>query len=518
MKEHSHDDLYELTRALSAGALDKAAFLHRLENWKPHRLHSLLTQFGFSAADLPADAANRVRLAAVTVAPEALAQERVAGPATTHGILHGQLFEVDPFSLKLRFIKPADDRKGDVAVMGVHETPDGSLEIRHDLQLCAADLPKHFDPPWERDEPVPETPPEEESPLIDEPVTASQYLHVNVKLVLAIPYSPNSLPTLSRILPYWKGQMKFSEEYAMKALLATGNPPPPDTFPTKKSFTDFIDSKEFRGVLDADLFVCCDNGKIGRVIADPEYIIGYTPPLSDIDPEPAETLRARLGRDHDSRENLSSQITRAIQDGGVLSKQIAALGGFPIELGLDDQIDDAIPHLITNANSSKINAKTPESHARGNLKKGPETAAREGDCFNGSLKMGIQVNNIENILFYMLTGRLLPYMWGQLQFKLCCDGSLQLFVKGSAIPNKTLYVNNRKVDAYDMTSVSFDKIKVSVPLAPKDGSNDKKRLPDPSQLDFAPAPEEIQATSARTLRHKPGCPRKVPDAWLFDGV
>ena len=508
-------DFHELNRALSAGDIDRTQFLNQLRHWKPERLAFLLTQWGFAETDLPCDDITRAQLVLAVIAPERLDSERSAGPATTAGMLANQVFDSDPESLIMRFSRPAGD-KGDRVVMAVHRQAEGTLAIRQDLLLCASQLPEHYEPPSPGEEYKPTLPCEEIPVAPGEPIAQSRYLHTNIKLVFWIPYFPNELPMLNRILPFWKGQMGHTERKAMAALLASGNPPPPEAFPTPASYAQFVATKEYRGVINIDLLACGETGRIGgALVSADQSIVGFTPPFSAISLAPNDTFGERLRNEHKARESLASEIVGAVKDGGLLFRQLQMLTGIT-QLGIDDQIDDAIPPLIELAKKSPLDAKTQQSYTPGNLAPGTVQSGLEGNCFNGFYKMGIQVNDIENILFAILTGRLLPYMWGQLQFKLCSDGTLDVFVKGSSIPNKTLYINNRRVGSYDMTAVNFDTIKVSVPFAGDKAT--AAQLSNPSKIDpkFAKAPEGIQVSAKQRLRSESGCPTTIPDQWRYD--
>lgn len=519
--------LYTLVEFLAAGKLDAPAFIKQLESWKPARLMSLLRQFKFAANELPVDRGSLARLLAVNVAPEDLiVDKRIDGPATVDGLLHGHLFSSDPEELVMRFIKPSETGKGDIAVMGVYKNPADQLIIRRDLVFCAGDLPQDFEPPWKPEdlEKPPEFPEEEPPP---EELEAARYLHVNVKLVFWIPFYPNELPLVNKILPYWQGKMDFTEEYNMKVLLATGNPDPPALFPTKQSWMNFLATNEYRGVIDVDFLLCCEDSVPVNPLADPKYQVGYTPSISSVPLEPKDTLPSRLRQDHESREALASQLVRLIKAGGTLSNALLSLGGILPSFAVPECINKGIAALEQNALRSPPGRNNPESYTQGNVLDSLGSLG-EGSCHTKTLKMGIQVNNIENILYYINTCRLLPYMWGEVKIRLCCDGQLVVDVTGSAVPSKALYINNVRVGSYDMLETDFEKIKEAIPLS---GGDDEDYLTDPSQVrtpagsPYAPRLTDkagvpvIQIATTRAVNFKDGCPAEIPkDQWLFPRI
>jgi len=302
----------------------------------------------------------------------------------------------------------------------------------------------------------------------------------------------------------------------MKGLFAVGNPVPPDRFPTKKTFDAFVASKEYRGIIDVDVQICRVGGRIVRtVVSAPNFTVGFTPSFSAVPTTPADTLRERLGADHAGRETLASQVSRAIKQGGVLTEQLDLLG--LARLGIADRLDVAIPQIVENAKRSGVDLKRPDSYTQGNLRTEAIVARVDGDCLEGRGRMGIQVNNVENLFFYLLTGALLPSMWGRLRFTVCPTGKVKASVSGSSIPSKALYLNNRRVATYDMTKVGFDVIKVSVPFAPRE--RDDAFLPDPSKITpaFASTPGGSQLFASEELDFVPGCPAGIPtNEWPYD--
>ena len=127
----------------------------------------------------------------------------------------------------------------------------------------------------------------EEEPTFDEgiPLINKNHYYANVKLVYWIPYRRNKLPLLRRFLPkQWRDTdpelLPGDYRLAARAMLATGNPRPPQSFPTRKSWDDFLASKEYRGALSTDLYICCPDDKPRHAIGHPK--VGYTPPASNV--------------------------------------------------------------------------------------------------------------------------------------------------------------------------------------------------------------------------------------------
>src|SRR5262249_39467663 len=134
-------------------------------------------------------------------------------------------------------------------------------------------------------------------------VVPSKVVHskVNIKLVCFIPYIGNDLPLMNRILPSpldqaWQKNMTFTEDGAIKTVLASGNPDPPSDFPNQAEFNAFVQSNEYRAILDLDLLICCDLNGVDSLSERSTPYPGYTPALSGVDVKD-------LHKDHEAHES-----------------------------------------------------------------------------------------------------------------------------------------------------------------------------------------------------------------------
>jgi hypothetical protein len=315
----------------------------------------------------------------------------------------------------------------------------------------------------------------------------------------------------NRILPVWAGQMNGVEDSAMRGMLSTGNPDPPPAFPTPQSFTAFVESREYRGILDWDFQICCaaDGTLINIQTRGPVAYPGYTPSMSGVEV-------AGLHRFHLEHESLASQIERLIQSGVPNAANSALwLAGIVAAFPLSPDTAAALRALDAAARGNP-HANTAEPFTKGNLLAPPERILDRNNCTIRVGRIGAQVNAVENILFFLLTARLLPFMWGELEVSFCCGGSLRVNVRGSSIPNKWLYVNNRMVAAYDLLRQPFATIRQSVPFGP--GGNDRAFLGNPAGIQppyavEAPLPQFVHGT---TTPAKPACPTLLPGEWIFE--
>lgn len=526
-------DWFDLAQHVTRGELNAVAVDALLTDWGVHRLQAWLVDHGLVADALPNEPAVLAQLVRLYSFPE-------ISPAATDAEATGEA-AMPP---QLRYVKvTTHGAESRLSVFAAY-SHGGALRLEEEYSspLSTEDTPRHLSQPdsatSENGSPQPHAPANGEPHAPDEPPhtpqdtphtphtpetpstvgTTRHHHRINVKLVMWIPYFPNNLPLVNKIMPWWRGDMTFSQDLAMRFLMATGNPPPPSGFPKACDFDSYVKTKEYRGIISFDLLICCtaDDRMISYNTTLPAYIGGYTPSFSGV-PE------GGLHADHDATEDLASEIERAIQDAAT-DAEIAAIYG-KAGIGLPGSILPLIPYIRKiGQRPDRQHPKEPESYTPGQAIHDEDLIASvAGDCQAGWAKMGIQVNRMDNILYYALTKRLLPYMWGRLDFKLCCTGLFTITGIGSSIPNKTLYINNVAVSQFDMTQLTFAEIKESVPLDPPTDESDKKYLDDPATIQPQYAPplgspaNRIQVQHTRTVPPVDGCPAPSSLEWLYDG-
>jgi hypothetical protein len=293
---------------------------------------------------------------------------------------------------------------------------------------------------------------------------AEKYYLVNIKVVLWIPYIPSDemLPSL------WYGSMSNQEEQLAGAMMSTGNPDPPDAFPTASDYQQFVASKEYRGIVDFDLLVCCPpTGSASVMYPATRDKGGFTPASQSV---PMDQLHDK----HIRTESMGSKILR---------RSMTAAG---------------------------LPAPAPESFTPGNFRDKPGSASVVGtSCGDASPTIEVQVNTLENSGYWVLSfGYILPYMWINVPTLLCCGGTLTVKGIGSAIPSKKLYVNNEAVATYSMTSTGFDQLRPA--LQDPTGS-----VQAPADAGPAVALPGFQFNYTTTLPSRDGCPATFPQEWLF---
>ena len=364
------------------------------------------------------------------------------------------------------------------------------------------DQPTLVQPPLEVYEPVPST---QSGP----PAVKATNLHVDIKLIFWIPYHGNSFPLPTRYLPKstgWEAGCKSEEErLAVRAMLATGNPTPPDGFPTAKDWAVFQGTKEYRGIAWYDLYTCCPNEQ--PKLAQIKYgDAGYTPPSCDIPEDPAATLNQRLTDYHGDHQNIGSVSTGLVlTPGGDAIDSALTKGAVP------NQYRDAVKLI------RKLCPPTDESYSQGE-KLGP-TQSLTAQCLSGAWSFFVRVGKAHNLLNYALCGKLIRFQGGTMNFKLCCDGVLRLQYRHSAIPSWRLYLNNRKVAEYDMLTATWPEVEGCY------------YTPNSGPLDFSidalesALKEEIRSGEVKTWENnfnitpRDDCPGdKPPDEWLYDAT
>ncbi|TAM46880.1 MAG: hypothetical protein EPN55_04270 [Gammaproteobacteria bacterium] len=348
-------------------------------------------------------------------------------------------------------------------------------------------------------------------------VTDKYHYKADVKLVYWIPYHANTFPVPTRFLPgNWETQ-KISQEFriALRFMLSTGNPTPPDGFPNRAAWDSFMASKEYRGLLWTRMSVCCPG-------ADPKtqetvlHNSGYTPPPSNIRKganESAEDFNKRLNEEHKDNQNVGSIVEGLASGSGTGGQGMDSVYGFPWiqQWGAPDTVDDAVEKL---RDLHKGKDRPPHSFSEGEeiFNHEPRT---ESNCVLGKWTHYLRVGKTHNLLNYILTGKIIPFQGGSMAQRVCCDGKLTIYQKYTGIPSLRLYVNNVKVWEYDMLSAPFDRI--------NEAFNPPGMKTDLGALDKQEAPPDnpnVFNLYTQSLRKLDGCPDKPfpPDEWPYDAV
>ncbi|MCR5879116.1 hypothetical protein [Phenylobacterium sp. J367] len=391
---------------------------------------------GLDAEALPDDPDLLAELLLSLHRPEPL--ERLDKPRTIEDLAEGRVYASDPPTLVRRFGVPKPD--GGMAIVALHRG-DGPPRLVADV-----DLPPNVVP-------GPEPVPHEAWPDIDlTPGTIEvgneRHLRVDIKVVFWIPYHANTAPLPTRRMPAATGweDATMTQEMRMggRAMLATGNPTPPDGFANLQEWAAFRSSKEYRGYLWRDLYVCCPN-EHRKVSRELDTDAGYTPAQADVPEDPAATLAQRLAAYHGDHQNIGSIATGLAQSpgGGALAGKLAA----PVA---PDQYRDAVVVM------RKLCPPTNETYSQGELHSPPQVLT--GECLSGSWELFVRVGKAHNLLSYAATGKLLRFQGGVMTFKLCCDGKLKLSFRHSAIPSFRVYVNNHAVGGYDMLTSPWSEV------------------------------------------------------------
>ena len=332
------------------------------------------------------------------------------------------------------------------------------------------------------------------------------YYRADIKVVLWIPYRRNTFPVPTRFEPeHWKSaDMSQEMRMAARAMLSTGNPTPPDTFPDYQSWSKFWQSSEYRGIYNLKLFICCPD-QDSKEARDAGHKSGYTPAPADVDPNPPETLTKRLTDDHKDRQNVGSIVEGLMQ--GATGNELTHWLTFPV----GDQYEDALDLI------KELCPKTNESYSEGEQ---IFEHTKADDCVSGTVKFMVRVGKAHNLLNYLATGKLIGFQGGILTYKLCCDGKLKLSYKHSAIPSQRIYVNNRTVYDYDMLNakVPWSQVEESyygVSAGVLEGSKAalKRRL-----LEKVESPLNKNEQTETAIPRGDGCPSPIPDDWLFDSA
>lgn len=500
------DDLFSLLAALDQGSATAPQVRERLTALGPGALLGHLKAAGLAADDLPADAEVLAGLVLALNAPEHAAP-RTDGPKTSAGLMRGELFAGDPASLRARV---AVEREAGVEVLALHAGPEGP---RLETDLILGEAPAK---PRRRahvpEEPPALRPPEEPPQQTYTPTPTYQadlhyHYRVDIKLIYWIPYRSNANPLPTRFMPpAWEAAASSMEaRFSGRAMLATGNPAPPDGFPTRADFSAFLNTKEFRGVLHQELLVCCP-GEHSKTVIPQRADTGFTPATADVPEQPAATLAQRLRAYHEEHQNIGSIATGVAQSPAVSD----AMAWYVPGVAISDQYEDALELL------KELCPVTNEAYSLGE-KIFNQTLS--DDCLSGEWEFFVRVGAAHNLLSLALTGKMIAFQGGYLRFKLCCDGKLKLSWRHTAIPSAKLYVNNVKVAEYDMMTAAWSDVEASFfdPEVWYMGSKaSAKHELQSGQTKAAIIPPATPYE--RDLPRRDGCPEPPGDVWLYDGV
>lgn len=393
-----------------------------------------------------------------------------------------------------------DEGDGDGEPGGAEPQGGGAGSGAGSASAPPARLPSTY---WSGGQPHNPTPPAGGGPI--------GYHHVNFKVVFWIPHFPNGpMPPFSRIIPNWRGKLNGTQSQMIRGMLATGNTEPPTDFPTAASYAQFFASKEYRGVVDVDIYFCCNaQGQITTGNWRHNTTVGYTPSFST-------AAAGDLAGDHQSRETLSSMIEREFQSGttnaGMAAATLGAITGGVSPIG------PRIPRALRLAALRRRHPNTPDSYSPGNGS-GTVRTMWGANRVKGLGNIEIQVNDVDNVLYYALTGQLLPYMWGEFALSAGCNGAASLLLRGSAVPSKRVYINNRSVGTWDMMSRSAPEILAALPISTRaNPGNANQYLNNPSQVQprRAPATPNFQVIgTGRINQISAACPSTFPTAWPY---
>ncbi|MCZ4280046.1 hypothetical protein O4H49_04605 [Kiloniella laminariae] len=496
------EDLFTVITALDNEEITRDKAHKKMASWGKTTLKKHLDAAGLGGEKLPPhpETLAKILLSLTRPDPE---NRRLITPKTLEAIVTGKLFDDDPPDLKQRFALRQGNK---VKVMVLRDRPGQPPRLEQDFELAGADLPAEImtEIPEAPEDPDLSTPPEDpDIPHGTIETVARSYYRVDIKLVYWIPYRPNKFPIPTRFLPTrWKfATMSQEQRMAARAMLATGNPPPPRTFPTKASWDKLVASKEYRGVTHHLLFVCCPGE---RPKNDLDYLnkAGYTPAPSEVPATPANTLAKRLNDDHKDQQTVGS-IAESLLNSDT-GTEITGVPGFAV----GDQYEDAAALI------KELCDETNESFSEGERHYKYTPAA---DCFSGNWDFAVRVGKAHNLLNYAATGKLIAFQGGDLGFKLCCsDGKLKLHYKYSAIPSQALYINNRRVWKHDMLSADWEKVEecfyTPTRYATWGSKAELKAALESKKMSPRPFTKDVEFPLVSTT----GCPTPIPETWIYD--
>lgn len=362
--------------------------------------------------------------------------------------------------------------------------------------------------------------PEDPSDDTPEPITGggrtrggARHYRVNIKLVYWIPYVPQpELLTRPHFLPpRWKGAtMSFEMRTVMRAMLASGNAPPPVSFPTAASWSTFVASNEYRAAFSRDLVVCCpDDGPATARFVDRTLDGGYTPRTSGVPLAPPASLAARLHADHQTGPNELSLAASGVHTDAARDADWARF----FSLGFaSDHLEDSFT-LLREFGVPDTN----DSFSAGEFAfKASPPPSIVSDCPTGAFDVGVRVSKIGNLVTFGAVQKYLGYQGARFEWALCCDTSKLRFTYAHAtLPSQRIYIDNAQAWEYDMLTATWPQIEQNF-LTPSWSGLDLKGsvddLRDALTNDNA-APRTQNGSASITLASRPGCPAEVPTAW-----
>ena len=459
----STDDIFNAVTQFQTGELSKAEALETLSRSGSAWLSNALESAGISTKRLPENIAVLSNIY-LGVNGEAFQSQRRPGPITTEGLIAGAIFEQDnpdvvtrvPF-MRNGCVEIWDvliDNRGRTSLIQ-HAVFDHHELVHHDLSHVPdgevpGDTPGEESPKPHGKIPGEKIPgekiPGEMIPVAD---TRSHY-RFNLKLVMWIPYTPNEIMAFRKFLPKPLRNEKMSQitRLALRIALATGNPEPPDML-DNKAYMALVASKEFRGALNGNVTLCCGNA---NPKGDDTFkgVVGFTPPASSAKPEDLVT-------DHMNTQNIGSTIKAILKSDSPLKDQLVGAG---TGAALVDQIEDALD-LIDEDLPGSDNVP-PEAYTSGELitgrKKGTLSLDESPVTYMGNWANFVRIGPVNNLLGYALTGKLVAYQGGVINWKIDCNGNLSIVFNHSAVPSYKLYLNDKKIYEYDMIKSSIKDI------------------------------------------------------------
>lgn len=381
---------------------------------------------------------------------------------SVEGLIAGKVYDDDNYDVIHRLATKEQDK---IQIWKVTESKDGQLNMVRDCEFDEHEAGACMAPSSEEEDESDVTPhpnkvhyEEDRSVTESMPLTqTSTHYKVDIKVVHWIPFRPNNIPIFNRFLPAaWKNaKTSWEAKMATKIMLSTGNAPPPNTFPNKASWDDFVNSKEYRAIFWFQVYICCPGETKFHQLKT--RAPGFTPSPSNIKESPANTLAERLKGYHDRHQTFGSMLECSMASNGTVSQVAAGMLQFPYiqQLYMPDSIDDTLAKLIEKYQGKK---PTPESHSMGrdHLDHSRKKFIKTKDCVEGTWPYFFRVGTSHNLLNYMLTGSLIPYQGGDMKFSLCCSTQkLSLQYNHTTVPSFKVYVNNDTAGQYDMMKSNF---------------------------------------------------------------
>jgi len=494
-------DLFSILVAHGRREITRSQAIAEVARFSTGRLQEHLETAGLTDTAFSED---RMLLADMLVALHNPPDTRSTETKTLRSLISGQVYEEDPDTLLGRYAMNSKEGMDIWALYGGSTTPklvkEFSLSQEEIKGLTLKDyeyINEDLEPPIE---------PELPTPL---PIEVGNPWHyrVDIKLVLWIPFHGNSLPIPTRFMPSgWENSPGLNQEMrtAGRFMLATGNTTPPDSF-TRDSWNKFVASKEYRGFVCRELYICCPDEKEKLIIPHGQDA-GYTPA-----PASADMTEDKLNKFHGENQNAGSVASDflsgpnasaldfpAMLPGRFLAKQ-AQLGG-----------------RLIRQNPPPKN----EAFSKGEMLCPP--IVRTAECLSGSQDFWIRVGRDHNLLNFMLTNKLIKFQGGRLSFKLCCDGKLKINFNHSAIPSWKLYINNKMVKTYSMLDATWAEVEEAF-FEPLSAEQFKKPIPEMESALEAALRKAVRSKKVKnwsqdfTLAKRENCPgQPLPEEWIVD--